>query len=328
MNSALRASLITVLVVAVLWFAYLLNKGDAASHFVHQAARGSCIVEGQVELDEDVPLGVVRVHFRTIEGVQAERNVAVGDDGYFHFSGPAGGRAMLEVFAPGRSDPIRVAGPLRLQSPVDPIHFDLKGQLVVSVVEVLDPEGLPAEAAQVAWRPSGAEVFRDFGLATNGVYTLATAVDPVDLYVQSKGARSQLVRNVVGETRVELRPRISVVLQLPEGINPQADGVQLLGSVIRNKAPKALEGSLPAIIHYLRVVDRINLGSRTSGAIELPSGGSYRVEWRLFDSGNDRFLSFPGSPAPSTFEIRANQQGSVVVPFFPEELYSASIQAR
>lgn len=331
MSRVLQVSLAVVLTVLLTWFLRLGAQTPGGRDFEPAytlGLDGPMAVAGVVELDEGVPAGLVQVQARYAALGVAVLSTAVDADGRFDLTGLLDDPVVLEVMAPGSEEPLEAIGPLDLAAVTDPLVVDLRGRLSIATVDVWGPDGLPVAEAQVAWRPSGMQAFRHFGLAMNGELVLATAVDPIDLYVQCAGARSQLIRDVVGQTRVELRPRISAQFELPAEVDPEADGVLLDGSVIRNAPPKILAGSTHAIIDYLRIVDRIQLSSNVPTSIEVPSSGSYRVEWRMFDAMSDDYLPFPGSPDPSTFEVWANLQGSTVVPLFPEELYRAALALR
>lgn len=287
---------------------------------------GPLMLQGQVQLDPRVPSGSVTLRMTYLEsGGSARLQESVDGAGSFAFEGLAPGKVRLEVLAPGAREPLAVRDELAL--PVqETVAFDLRGMLMLTEVEVSLPTGEPAPEAMVAWRASGDGPFDHFGLAKDGQLVLATGVDVLDLYVQAKEARSQLVRGVIGSTRVELRPGLSVTLGLPAGLDPVADGVQLRGSVVRSEPPKILEDALRGIVDYLRLVDRIDLSGGGSVPVEVPSSGVYRVEWRLFGKQDDRFLPFPGSPEPSTFAVRASTPGATVIPPFPESLYRAAIE--
>lgn len=328
-----------VLVVAVgllaVWFATLEPSGPPEPRFTPDRVLdldGPAVLEGRVRLDPGTPGGVVRVVLEYSEPLgQPSRNETLSETGEFLFARVVSGRCTLSLLAPEGGAPLVQLEDLEVAGiEADPRlrQLDLRGRLALVLVRVLAPGGEPAKRAMVAWRPSSGGSFRQFRLTEDGCITLASASELIDLYVQSEGARSRLVRDVLGEAQVELRPSLEAELELPAEIGPEADGVQLTGQVLRVSLPNALEGSSSSIVDYLRVADVIEGSAGTSITVHVACSGHYRVVWQLWDDAQDIRLRFPGTPEPSTFEVRANRPGAIVTPSFPVELYRAALAAR
>lgn len=335
MQRLIQIVLVVIVGLLTAWFTTLEPSGPPEHSYTHVSVLdldGPGVLEGRVFLDPGTPGGAVRVVLDYSEPLgQPSLNETLSDTGEFIFARVVPGRATLSLLAPEGGAPlvqledVEVAG---IEADVRLEQLDLRGRLALVPIRVLAPGGEPAKQAMVAWRSSSGGPFRHYRLTQEGCITLATASDLIDLYVQSEGARSRLVRDVLGDTQIELRPSLEAELELPAEIGPEADGVQLTGHVLRVSLPSALEGSSSSIVDYLRVADVIEGSAGASITVHVASSGQYRVEWHLWDDEQDIRLRFPGTPEPSIFEVRANRPGALVTPSFPIELYRAALATR
>ncbi|MFT7680548.1 MAG: hypothetical protein ACI8QC_004554 [Planctomycetota bacterium] len=335
MQRQIQISMVVTVGLLTAWFATL---GPSSPPKLRPALAsvldfdGPAVLEGRVQLDPGTPADVVRVVLDYSEPLgQPRLNQTLSATGEFIFPGVVSGRATLSLVAPEGGPPLVQLKDLEVAGMrADPRlrQLDLRGRLALIPVRVLAPGGEPAEQAMVAWRSSGEQAFRHFRLTQDGSITLVTACDLIDLYIQSEGARSCLIRGVLGEAQVELRPSLEAELELPAEIGPMSTGVSLTGHVSRVTLPTALEGSSSSIVDYLRRVDRVDGSEGDSVTIRVASSGQYTVEWHLWDLEREIKLHFPGKPEPSTFEVRASSPGATVTPSFPLELYRAALATR
>lgn len=338
-----RPTLLLVLLLLTalsVWWSVNVQTPGILSGSIVQARESASSVEGRVLLDADIPTQQVRVRLLLVvsatDGLLLHLPAELEPDGRFFFQGLPGGVATLEAGTGRLLEPLaRIEGLLvpdtgtcddpRLQS------IDLRGRVHMFELEILDFEGERAHPVAVGWRVSSPEdegaPYARWVAGRDGLVRFASSSDLVDLLVLARGARTEEVFGVGYGRTVDLHEGWPVRIAAPEGLDLEADGVQLWARLHRTALDTRIAKARSLGGEFLRVTAETLLRGDVL-ELTVPQAGTWEVEWRAYravDDGIDR-LDLGSDFVP--IEVEPGALGRLHRSTFPTQAYRTALAAR
>jgi hypothetical protein len=319
-----RATQISV-VLAVGTLAVLLMTQDGAGparadggHWIFDPeSRG--ILQGRVQLDEDIPPGHVRVGlwFEGLEGGQRFAD-ALDERGAFLFDPVPTGFGRLTLWVEDDAHPLLEVPDVRVgEGAVDPRLFelDLRGRLSRFEVEILDPLGEPVGRALVGWRPFGPGAYEQSVEVRDGRATLVSSQPLVDLLVQAPGLRTEEVLGVDVGTCVALREGVMVAIEPPPAAFDGVGDPALELRLVREDLDPRFGRRTSRVAEFLQV-SRTAAVRDGAARLALPAPGIWRLEWRAVLT-DDRWVALGDERSAARIEVAAAYHEQRFQPAFP-----------
>jgi len=208
--------------------------------------------------------------------------------------------------------------------------IDLRGLVHMFEFEILDFEGELAHPVAVGWRVSTPEdeagSYLRWVAGEDGRVSFASPSDLVDLLVLARGARIEELFGVGYGRSVDLHEGWPVRIAAPEGLDLEADGVQLSARLHRTALDPRIASARSLGGRFFRATTETPLrGDVLEFSVLRP--GAWEVEWlayREVDDGIDR-LNLGAERIP--IEVDLGDLGRVHHSTFPIEAYRAALAA-